>query len=104
MRHGRSTTQRRARTRPRSQPPRSVVRSPEDTSMLARVRALFGVGHYREAAAVAQQLVDSAHARKAKDLELDALNELGQLRARLDGPDKVAPIHHQVLALAEEQG
>jgi predicted Ser/Thr protein kinase len=83
---------------------RKVARSPEETAELSRVRALEGVGKYRDAAAAAQRLVDGAKTRGARDLELEALNELGQLRAKLDGPDTVGPIHHQVLALAESLG
>jgi tetratricopeptide (TPR) repeat protein/predicted Ser/Thr protein kinase len=84
--------------------PERTPHTPADTAMLSRVRALEGVGHYKEARGLAQQLVDSAHAAGSKDMELEALIALGELRAHLETPDKVAPIDHQVLALAEAQG
>ena len=85
-------------------PESTAARTPDDTAKLARVHSLEGVGHYKQAVELAQQVVDSARARDAKDLEVEALIAVGEIKAHIESPDKVAVIDHEVLALAEARG
>jgi eukaryotic-like serine/threonine-protein kinase len=70
----------------------------------AKVKALDHAGQYREAAKLAESLRDQARARKDRSLELAALMALAGARADIDPPDVVAPLYHEVVAMAEAQG
>jgi eukaryotic-like serine/threonine-protein kinase len=87
-----------------ARPVSATSRSPELVAQYAKVKALDHAGQYREAAKLAESLRDQARARKDRSLELAALMALAGARADIDPPDVVAPLYHEVVAMAEAQG
>jgi tetratricopeptide (TPR) repeat protein/predicted Ser/Thr protein kinase len=85
--------------------PARDVRSPDLVARLDQAEALVDTANYREATVAAQAIATAAHARGEREIELEALINVGNARAELeDDPTQQAQGLQQALALAEALG
>ncbi|HEY5926006.1 MAG TPA: protein kinase [Kofleriaceae bacterium] len=82
----------------------SSPRSKEVAAQFARMTALNDAGQYEAAAQAAATIRDQARANKDRALELSALLELANAQMDIATPDVIAPLYHEVVALAETLG